>query len=71
MQETQEKRVQALDWQDPQEEKMATHSSILAWKISWTEEQATVHRITESDTTEHTHRGCVVTSNVMTFQTLF
>ena len=25
-------------WEDPLEEEMATHSSILAWKISWTEE---------------------------------
>ena len=27
-----------LDWEDPLEEGMATHSSILAWRISWTEE---------------------------------
>ena len=26
------------DWEDPLEEEMATHSSILAWEISWTEE---------------------------------
>ena len=32
---------------------MATHSSILAWEIPWTEEQSTVHGVTkESDTTE-------------------
>ena len=32
---------------------MVTHSSILAWEIPWTEEQATVHGVTkESDTTE-------------------
>ena len=30
--------VQSLDWEDPLEEKMATHSSILAWRIPWTEE---------------------------------
>ena len=30
--------VQSLDWEDPQEEVMATHSSILAWRIPWTEE---------------------------------
>ena len=30
--------VQALDWEDPLEEGMATHFSILAWKIPWTEE---------------------------------
>ena len=30
--------VQSLGWEDPLEEGMATHSSILAWKISWTVE---------------------------------
>ena len=28
--------VQSLGWEDPLEEEMATHSSILAWKIPWT-----------------------------------
>ena len=31
-------KVQSLGWEDPLEKEMATHSSILAWKISWTEE---------------------------------
>ena len=31
-------QVQSLGWEDPLEEGMATHSSILAWKIPWTEE---------------------------------
>ena len=30
--------VPSLGWEDALEEKMATHSSILAWKNSWTEE---------------------------------
>ena len=30
--------VQSLGWQDPLEKEMATHSSILAWRIPWTEE---------------------------------
>ena len=34
----QETQVQSLGWEDPLEKEMATHSSILAWKISWTEE---------------------------------
>ena len=34
----QETQVQSLGWEDPLEEEMATHSSILAWRISWTEE---------------------------------
>ena len=38
MQETQETQVQSLGWDDPLEEEMATHSSILAWRIPWTEE---------------------------------
>ena len=34
----QETQVQSLGWADPLEEGMATHSSILAWRIPWTEE---------------------------------
>ena len=38
LQETQETRVQSLSQEDPLEEEMATHSSITAWEIPWTEE---------------------------------
>ena len=34
----QETWVRSLGWEDPLEKEMETHSSILAWKISWTEE---------------------------------
>ena len=34
----QENQVQSLSWEDSLEEGMATHSSILAWRIPWTEE---------------------------------
>ena len=34
----QETQVQSLGWKDPLEKEMATHFSILAWKIPWTEE---------------------------------
>ena len=34
----QETQVQSLSQEDPLEKEMATHSSILAWKIPWTEE---------------------------------
>ena len=34
----QETWIQYLGWEDSLEEEMATHSSLLAWKISWTEE---------------------------------
>ena len=33
-----ETQVQSLGWEDPLEKEIATHSSILAWKIPWTEE---------------------------------
>ena len=53
-QETQGMRVQSLGWEDPLEKGMATHSIILAWRISmdrgaW---QAAVHGVTESEATE-------------------
>ena len=38
MQETQEIRVQSLGWEDPLEEELETRSSVLAWRIPWTEE---------------------------------
>ena len=31
-------QVRSLGWEDPLEKEMATHSSILAWRIPWTEE---------------------------------
>ena len=31
-------QVESLGWKDPLEEGMATHSSLLAWRIPWTEE---------------------------------
>ena len=47
----QETRVQPLGQEDPLEEEMATYSSILAWKIPWTEETGRlVHRVTKSQT---------------------
>ena len=48
--------VQSLGWEDPLEEGMATHSSILAWRIPWTEDPGELqsdpwgHK--ESDTAE-------------------
>ena len=42
-----------LGWEDPLEKRMATHSSILAWRIPWTGfSQAAVHGGKESETTE-------------------
>ena len=43
MLEVQEMWVQSLDREDPLEEEMATHSSILAWKIPWIEKSGGLH----------------------------
>ena len=50
----QETWIPSLGWEDPLEEAMATHSSILTWRIHMDREawQAAVHGVTESDMTE-------------------
>ena len=50
----QEAQVQFLGWEDPREKEMATHSSILARKIPWTEEPGELQSMgsQESDTTQ-------------------
>ena len=56
MQETQETQFWALGQEDPLKEKMATHSSILARSIPWTEKPGRLQAMgshTESDTTEN------------------
>ena len=42
---TRETWVRSLGWEDPLEKEMATHSSILAWRIPWTEEPAGLQSI--------------------------
>ena len=49
---TRETWVQFLGREDPPEKEIVTHSSILAWRISWTEEPSGLHGIAESNTTE-------------------
>ena len=47
----QETQFQSLGQEDPLEKEMATHSSILAWRIPWTEEPGglyIVHRVTKN-----------------------
>ena len=44
--------VQSLGWEDPLEKGMATHSSILAWRIPWTEKPGGLQSI-ESQRVEH------------------
>ena len=46
----QETRVQSLGQEDPLEEGIAAHSSILAWRILWTKEPGRLHRVTKSQT---------------------
>ena len=41
----QETQVQSMSWQDPLEKGIATHSSILAWRIPWTEEPGQLQSI--------------------------
>ena len=48
----QETCVRSLGWEDSLEEGMATHSSILAWRITWTEEPGSPWGCQESDMTE-------------------
>ena len=51
----QETWVRSLGWEDPVEKEMATHSSILAWEISWTEKPGGLQSKgsqKESDTTQ-------------------
>ena len=46
-------KVQSLGWEDPLEKGMATHSSILAWRIPWREESGRLQPMgSQRDTTE-------------------
>jgi len=49
-----ETRVQSLGWEDPLEKEVATQSTLLAWKIPWTEEPGRPQSmgLQELDTTE-------------------
>ena len=57
-------QVQSLGWEDPLEEGMATHFSILTWRIPWTEEPVgggySPWGCKESDTTETTYHGAIL-----------
>ena len=73
-QKTQEMRVGFLDQEDPLELEVATHSSILAWEIPWTEEleghspwgckesvmSEHTHTQTHTQTHTHTHNGILL-----------
>ena len=76
--------VQSLDWEDPQEEEMATGTTVLAWRIPWTEEPGRLQSmgLKELDMTEwvcvrahtrthtHTHRVTLQYQNKTFLNTL-
>ena len=67
MQETQEVLVRSLGQEDPLEEEMATHSSILAWRIPWTEEPRGLESMQPQRKTEqlntHAHIHALVSTH--------
>ena len=59
---TQETWVPSLDWEDSLEKGMATHSSVLAWRVPWTDEPGRLRSpwaCKESDPTKQLHKGHV------------
>ena len=59
---TQETWVPSLDWEDSLEKGMATHSNVLAWRVSWTDEPGRLRSPSackESDPTQRLHKGHV------------
>ena len=73
----QETWVRSLNWEDPLEKGMASHSSILAWRIPWTEEPGglqstgsqeldTTEQLTLSPFTLHINRSFVMSSKINT-----
>ena len=63
--------VQSLGWKEPLEKRMATHSSILAWEIQWTEKPGRLQSIWSQRETQvsdlHFHFSCVIQSTVSSF----
>ena len=45
----QETPIRSLSWEDPLEKEMATHSSILAWEIPWTDEPSRLQSMGSQD----------------------
>ena len=48
-------QIQSLGWEDPLEEEMATHCSILAWRIPGTEKPDGLHPMGLQNMIEHAH----------------
>ena len=51
----QETWMRSLHWEDPLEKKMATHPSVLAWKLPWTDEPAGVQSMGSQKSQDTTH----------------
>ena len=70
VQEMQKTQVWLLGHEDPLEEGMATHSSVLTWRMPQTEEPVSIHsmglqRIGHNQTSEHTHSNCISESGLI------
>ena len=72
MQETKESRVPPLGLEDPLEKEMATHSSVPAWRIPWTEEPGGLQsiRVAESRTQLSRHELHLIGKLVICFRVL-
>ena len=54
----QETQVQSLGWEDPLEKKMASHSSILAWRVPWREFHSCLENSHQRSLAGHSLWGC-------------
>ena len=72
--------VRSLGWENPLEEEMATHSSILAWRIPWIEgpgglpsmgSQRVGHEHALTHTRVHTHTHTIINTNYRLYETDF
>ena len=67
-----ETRVLSLGREDPLEEDMATHSNILSWRNTWTEDPGRLQsRVAESDTTEVTQHAHAHACTLIVVKALF
>ena len=69
----QEAGVQPLGQEGPLEKGMTTHSSILAWRIPWTEEWAAIHGVAKNQirlNDKHTHKHVSKVSRIQSFTSI-
>ena len=66
-----ETRVQSLGQEDPLEEGIATHSSVLAWRVPWREEPAGLQALGSQEVdTAHVHIRTTLACSLSNFQTV-